>query len=129
MHQSTHFTGGTIAAALRVANGSVDRFPMKQAIEAFRWTVDNNRLIALRQLAEFVLRVSMEPMLPETKCVALETLLDTFPTDSAMRGQLLALRDQFARLMMLNPLEQRRFLVCFDRWMQKTRIINPFTRT
>lgn len=117
-YQSTHFTGGTIAAALRVSNGSVDRFPMKQAIETFRGTADNNRIIALRQLAEFVLRLSIEPMLPETKCVALESLLDTFPTDSAMRGQLLALRDQCARLMPLNPLEQRRFLVCFDRWMQ-----------
>lgn len=122
-YQSTHFTGGTIAAALRVSNGSVDRFPMKQAIEAFRGTVANNRIIALRQLAEFMLRLSVEPMLPETKCVAAESLLDTFPADSAMRGQLLALRDQCARLMILNPLEQRRFVVCFDRWMQKMRII------
>ena len=127
--QSTHFTGGTIAAALRVSNGSVDRFPMKQAIETFRGTADNNRIIALRQLAEFVRRLSMEPMLPETKCVALESLLDTFRTDSAMRDQMLALRDQCARLLLLIPLEQRRFLVCFDRWMQQTRIINPFPRT
>jgi tetratricopeptide (TPR) repeat protein len=128
-YQATHFTGGTIAAALRVANGSVDSFPMKQAIENFRVTADNNRIIALRQLAEFVLRLSMEPMLPETKCVALESLLNTFSTDSTMRGQLLALRDQCARLMLLNPMEQRRFLVCFDRWLNQTRIINPFART
>lgn len=87
-YQSTHFTGGTIAAALRVSNGLVDRFPMKQAIEAFRETVANNRIIALRQFAEFVLRLSMEPMLPETKCVALESLLETFPKDSATRIQL-----------------------------------------
>jgi tetratricopeptide (TPR) repeat protein len=125
-YQSTHFTGGTIAAALQVSNGSVDRFPMKQAIEAFCGTVANNRIIALRQLAEFVLRLLMEPMLPETKCVALEGLLDTFPKDSATTSQLLALRDQCARLMILNPLEQRRFVACFDRWMQKTRIIHPF---
>lgn len=128
-YQSTHFTGGTIAAALRVSNGSVDRFPMKQAIEAFRVTVDNNRIIALRQLAEFVLRLSMELMLPETKCVALEGLLDAFPKDSGTRAQLQALRDQCARLIILNPLEQRRFVVCFDSWIQKNRIINPFKHT
>lgn len=128
-YQSTHFTGGTIAAALRVSNGSVDRFPMKQVIETFRGTVDNTRIIALRQLGEFVLRVSMEPMLPETKCVAIEGLLDTFPNDSGTRTQLQALRAQCARLMILNPLEQRRFVECFDHWVQKTRIINPFIRT
>ncbi len=99
---------------------------MKQAIGAFRGTVANNRIIALRQLAEFVLRLSMEPMLPETKCVALESLLDTFPKDSATRTQLQALRDQCARQMILNPLEQRRFVACFDSWAQKSRIINPF---
>jgi predicted Zn-dependent protease len=125
-YQSTHFTGGTIAAALRVSNGSVDRFPMKQAIEAFRGTVANNRIIALRQLAEFVLRLSVEPMLPETKCVALESLLDTFPNDSATMKQLRSLRNQCAALMTLNPFEQQRFLACFDPWSLQKRIINPF---
>ena len=102
---------------------------MKQAIEAFRGTVDNNRIIALRLLAEFVLRLSMEPMLPETKRVALEDLLDTFPKDSGTRAQLQVLRDQCARLMILNPLEQRRFVACFDRWIQTARIIDPFKST
>lgn len=128
-YQSTHFTGGTIAAALRVSNGSIDRFPMKQAIEIFRGTIDNNRIIALRQLAEFVLRLSMEPMLPETKCVALKGLLDTFPRDSGTRTQLQALRDQCARLMILNPLEQRRFMACFDHWKQTGWIVDPFKST
>jgi tetratricopeptide (TPR) repeat protein len=128
-YQSTQFTGGTIAAALRVSNGSVDRFPMKQGIEAFRETVANNRIISLRQLAEFVLRLSTEPMLPETKCLAFESLLNTFPKDSATRAQLLAFRDQCAQVMFLNPLEQHRFMACFDRWMQKDRIIDPLKST
>jgi len=102
---------------------------MKQAIEIFRGTVDNNRIIALRQLAEFVLRLSMEPMLPETKCLAFESLLNAFPKDSATRTQLLAFRDQCARVMIFNPLEQRRFMVCFDHWMQTGWIIDPFKRT
>jgi transcription elongation GreA/GreB family factor len=124
-YQATHFTGGTIAAALRVSNGSVDRFPMKQAVEAFHGTVAGNRIIALRQLAEFVQRLSTEPMLPETKCLALEALLDAFPKDSGTRRQLLSLRDQCAVLMILNPLEQKRFLACFNRWSQRNRVIHP----
>jgi hypothetical protein len=122
-YQATHFTGATIAAALRVSNGSIDAFPMRQAIEAFRSTIDNNRLIAFRQLAEFVLRLSMEPMLPETKCLATESLLDAFPKDPATMAQLSSLRDQCARLMLLNPFEQQRFIACFDLWSRRAKII------
>jgi len=125
-YQSTHFTGATIVAALRVSTGSIGGFPTKQAIVAFRDGIGNNRVVAFRQLAEVVLRLSIEPMLPETKCLALESLLDAFPKDAVTRRQLLAFRDQCAILMVLNPLEQRRFLACFDRWMQSNRIINPF---
>jgi tetratricopeptide (TPR) repeat protein len=123
-YQSTHFTGATIVAALRVSNGSIDGFPMRQAIEVFRSSIANTRLIAFRQLAEVVLRLSMEPMLPETKCIAIQSLLDSFPEDSTTKAQLSSLRDQCARLMILNPLEQQRFLTCFDRWSQRSRIIN-----
>ena len=66
-------------------------------------------------------------MLPETKCLALERLFDGFPNDSATRNQLLAFRDQCARLMILKPLEQQRSVVCFARWIQQNRIIYPFT--
>jgi hypothetical protein len=126
-YQSTHFTGATIVAALRVSIGSIDGFPMKQAIVAFRDGIGSNRIVAFRQLAEVVLRLSTEPMLLETKCLALESLLGAFPKDAVTRRQLLVFRDQCAVLMILNPLEQRRFLACFDRWMQNNRIINPFT--
>jgi hypothetical protein len=87
--------------------------------------IASNCVVASRQLAE-VLRLSTEPMLPETKCLAFESLLIPFPKDSATRTQLLAFRDQCARAMILNPLEQLRFVACFDRWMQTNRIINPF---
>jgi PIN domain associated with the TPR-GreAB-C-PIN system len=126
-YHATHFTGATIVAALRVSNGSVAGFPMKQAVESFRATIANNRLIAFRQLAEFVLRLSREPMLPETKCLALESLLKSFPSDPATKAQLSSFRNQCAKLMILNPLEQQRFVTCFDRWSQQRHIINPFT--
>jgi tetratricopeptide (TPR) repeat protein len=125
--QATHFTGATIAAALRVSNGAIDAFPMRQAIEAFRVGVANNRLVAFRQLVEVILRLSTEPMLPETKCLAIESLLNSFPTDAVTRHQLSSLRDQCAKLMIVNPLEQYRFLACFDRWSQRSKIINPFS--
>ena len=32
-------------------------------------------------LGEFILQLSLEPFLPETKCVAMKAFLDTFPTD------------------------------------------------
>jgi hypothetical protein len=82
---------------------------MKQAAETFRTVVLGNRVIALRQLAEFVRVVSLEPMLPEIKCVALESLLTCCPTDSKSLSQLMSFRGQGAALMSLNPLEQARF--------------------
>jgi hypothetical protein len=39
-------------------------------------------------LAEFVLKLSLEPLLPETKGRAIKALLDTFPTDTATETQL-----------------------------------------
>jgi hypothetical protein len=38
-------------------------------------------------LAEFVLKLSLEPLLPETKCRTIKALLDTFPTDTATEAQ------------------------------------------
>jgi len=40
-YQSTHFTGGVMIAALRVSNGSVDLFPMRQIVDAFRPTAEH----------------------------------------------------------------------------------------
>jgi len=75
-----------------------------------------NCTTALLMLAEFVLKLSVEPLLPETKCVATKALLDAFPTDAATRAQLEAVRVQCAHLMRLNPVGQADFLTCFDQW-------------
>jgi len=34
----------------------------------------------------------LEPLLPETKCIATKALLDAFPTDAATKAQLAAFR-------------------------------------
>jgi hypothetical protein len=115
-YQATHFTGGVIVAALRVSNGSVDAFPMRRMIQAFGPLATGNRNTAFLVLAEFVLKLSLEPLLPETKCIATRALFDTFPNDAPTRAQLAAFRIQCARLMTLNPLAAADFLKCFDQW-------------
>jgi hypothetical protein len=51
-YQSTHFTCGVILAALRISNGSVDAFPMRQMIQAFGPLAAANRNAAFLVLAE-----------------------------------------------------------------------------
>ena len=117
-YQVTQFRGSVIVAALRVSNGSLDRFPMRQMIEAFKpLAVDvANRNTALLMFGEFVLTLSLEPLLPETKCIATKALLDAFPTDVTTKAQLEAIRVQCGHLMRLNPAGQADFLSCFDQW-------------
>jgi transcription elongation GreA/GreB family factor len=107
-YQVTQFRGSVIVAALRVSNGSLDRFPMRQMIEAFKpLAVDTaNRNTALLMFGEFVLTLSVEPLLPETKCIATKALLDAFPTDVTTKAQLEAIRVQCAHLMRVNPIGQ-----------------------
>jgi hypothetical protein len=81
-YQSTYFTGAVMVAALRVSNGSLDAFPMLQIVRAFEPIPSSNRNLAYRMLAEFILRMTLEPMLPETRCIAMKALLNTFPNDA-----------------------------------------------
>lgn len=118
-YQSTHFTGGVMVAALRASNGSVDAFPMRQMVRAFEDVPSGNRSIAWRQLAEFIVGLTREPMLPETKCVATRALLDKFPNDPSTNAQLAAFRSQCAGLMTLNPVAQADFIKCFDQWKKE----------
>ena len=93
-YQITHFRGSVIVAALRVSNGSVAAFPMRRMIQAFGSlaAAGAHRNTAFLMLAEFVLKLSLEPLLPETKGRAIKALLDTFPTDTANETQLAGAR-------------------------------------
>lgn len=124
--QSTQFTGAVMLAALRVSNGAVDVFPMRQMITVFGTVTTANRTAALRLLAEFILRLSAEPMLPETKCEVTRTLINTFPNDATTNAQLVTFANQCARLMVLNPLAASDFLLCFEQWRRQRRMLNPF---
>jgi hypothetical protein len=120
-YQVTQFRGSVIVAAVRVSNGSLNLFPMRQMIEAFKpLAVDAaNRNTALLMFVEFVLTLSLEPLLPETKCIATKALLDAFPTDAATKAQLEAVWIRCGRLMRLNPTGLADFLRCFDQWKKE----------
>lgn len=118
-YQSTHFTGAVMIAALRVSKGSVDGFPMRQIVRAFEPLPSSAPNIAFRLLAEFVLRMSVESLLPETRCIATKALLNTFPGDAQTNVQLAAFRSQCAGLMTLNPVAQADFIRCFDQWNEE----------
>jgi hypothetical protein len=114
-YHATHFIGSTMVAALRVTNGAIDSFPMRQMIQALAASVAD-RKTALRMLAEFILKLSLEPFLPETKCIATKALLDTFPTDAENKAQLDLFAVQYGKLMTLHPVGRADFLRCFDQW-------------
>ena len=69
-YQATHFTGAAVVAALRVANGSIGAFPMHQMIRAFEPLSVADPNAAFRLLGEIILRMTLEPILPETRCMA-----------------------------------------------------------
>jgi hypothetical protein len=119
-YHATVFRGNALVAALRISNGSVDAFPMHQMIQAFAPVAISalvaDRKMALLTLGEFILQLSLEPFLPETKCVATKALLDKFPTDAATKAQLELFSVQCAKAMNLHPMGQANFLTCFDQW-------------
>ena len=54
-YHATHFTGAVMIAAVRVSNGSMAAFPMRQMIRAFEPLPLVDRNAAFRILAEFIL--------------------------------------------------------------------------
>lgn len=119
-YQATVFRGNALVAALRVSNGSIDSFPMRQMIQAFAPVAASTSVadekMALLTLGEFILKLSLEPFLPETKCVATKALLDKFPTDAATKVQLELFAIQCANAMNLHPVGRADFLRCFNQW-------------
>jgi len=66
----------------------------------------------------------LEPLLPETKCIATKAFLNTFPSDTTTTAQMASFRLQCARLMTLNPLAQVDFIKCFDQWNREKLTLN-----
>jgi tetratricopeptide (TPR) repeat protein len=122
--QSTHFAGQTMLAAVRISNGSVERFPARQMIRVFGEIFPADKNSAFRLLAEFVLRLFNEPFLPETRCVVLKAFLDTFPNDPPTRTLLASFKRQCAQLFVFNIVAAADFNKCFDEWTRNRLKIN-----
>jgi transcription elongation GreA/GreB family factor len=120
-YQATHFKSGEMVAALRISNGSIDSFPTRQMMQAFAPLAASvaDQQNAFLMLGEFILKLSLEPFLPETKCVATKALLDLFPTDAATKAQLQLFSVQCANAMNLHPMGRANFLRCFDQWKRE----------
>jgi hypothetical protein len=80
-----------------------------------------HRNTAFLMLAEFVLKLSLEPLLPETKCRTIKALLDTFPTDTATEAQLPEARVSAEKLIVRSASDEsercrreRQFPACSD---------------
>jgi transcription elongation GreA/GreB family factor len=122
--QSTHFNGQTMLAAVRISNGSVERFPARQMIRVFGEIFPADKNSAFRLLAEFVFRLFNEPFLPETRCVVLKAFLDTFPNDPPTRTLLASFKRQCAQLFVFNIVAAADFNRCFDEWTRNRLKIN-----
>jgi hypothetical protein len=122
--QSTHFAGQTMLAAVRISNGSVERFPARQMIRVFGEIFPADKNSAFRLLAEFVLRLFNEPFLPKTRCVVLNAYLDTFPNDPPTRTLLASFKRQCAQLFVFNIVAAADFNKCFDEWTRNRLKIN-----
>jgi len=85
-------------------------------IRAFGPLPADNPKAAFGLLGEFVIRLSLEPLLPETKCIATKALLDAFPNDAVTNALLKQFRSVCAHVMTINPLAQGDFIKCFDQW-------------
>lgn len=121
---STHFDGQTMLAAIRVSNGSVERFPARQMIRAFGELYGQVKNTAFRLLAEFLTRLFNEPFLPETKCIVMKAFLGTFPNDQKTRALLEAFRQQCAQLLFFNPVAAADFTACFEQWKRERMTIS-----
>jgi hypothetical protein len=115
-YQVTVITAAAVVAALNSTSGSLSSFPTRELLRAFAPLPIANLSGAFRLLAEIILKMTVEPLLPETRCIATKALLDTFPNDLKTKLQLATFRSQCAALMTLNPIAQADFLRCFDQW-------------
>jgi tetratricopeptide (TPR) repeat protein len=120
---ATHFNARIVITAFETAQWRFDSFPAKQMIAAFRQACSNGLGISLRIFAEFALLAYSEPLLPETRCMAISSLMDCFPDDPETMRTLRNLLTQIQRLLVSNPIAQANFQSCRERWERRKLIV------
>jgi hypothetical protein len=121
---ATHFNSRTILSAFRTANWALDNFPARQMISGFRQACSNAPAVSFRIFAEFALLIFAEPLLPETRCLALKSLLDAFPEDALTSKRLRKLLVQIAKVLEADPAIKSAFVKCYELW-ERGKLIIP----
>jgi tetratricopeptide (TPR) repeat protein len=113
---TTHFNCRVMISAFETANWRLNSFPGKQMVAAFRQACANAPDISFRIFAEFTLLIYSQPLLPDTHCVAVRTLLDCFSEGAQTQKTLRNLLTQVHRLLVSNPMAQSDFQSCREAW-------------
>lgn len=119
--QSTHFTGSVMLAAFRLAGNSIQSFPMPKMISVFGDVTKFDRRASFFLLGEFLMKLTLEPALPESRCEAMKSFLNTYPNDDITNTQLDAFAKQCALAMTLAPQATEDFLKCYNGWRRQRR--------
>jgi hypothetical protein len=121
---ATHFNSRVIFSAFETANWAPDNFPARQMITAFRHACASAPAVSFRIFAEFTLLLFAEPLLPETRCLALRSLLDAFPDEAITTKKLRKLLTQIAKVLEASPPVKVAFVECYELW-ERGKLIVP----
>jgi hypothetical protein len=91
--------------------------PLKHFVRVFA-APSGDATSLLRILAELILRIYREPLLPESRNKVITAFLDALWKNPATRRGLLALRANSDRLFGINTVGASQFADCFDEWQK-----------
>jgi tetratricopeptide (TPR) repeat protein len=111
----TSFDSSTVLKAIEMSDAKSWRTPLKQFVNVFRKPHTNSQGM-LGIFVDFTTKLYRESYLPETKCEVTTTFLDAMWENAPLRLTLLLLRKATPQLFGLNPVGQKQFETCFDKW-------------
>lgn len=116
-YQTTIFDSSAIIEAVHLTDATPWQMPLKHFVREFAAPNGDARSL-LRILAELILRIYREPLLPENRSKVITALLDALWKNPAARQGLLALRANSVRLFGINVVGTSQFNDCFDQWQK-----------
>jgi tetratricopeptide (TPR) repeat protein len=116
-YQTTIFDSSAIIEAVHLTDATPWQMPLKHFVREFAAPNGDVRSL-LRILAELILRIYREPLLPENRSKVITAFLDALWKIPAARQGLLALRANSVRLFGINVVGTSQFNDCFDQWQK-----------
>lgn len=116
-YQTTIFDSSAIIEAVHLTDATPWQMPLKHFVREFAAPNGDVRGL-LRILAELILRIYREPLLPENRSKVITAFLDALWKNPAARQGLLALRANSVRLFGINVVGTSQFNDCFDQWQK-----------